>query len=423
MKPEKIEIKNGINLYYIPTKKFKTTAFSIYIHRPLTREECTLNALLSMVLRRGCPMFPKSKELSRHLDNLYGVSFSTTVRKKAERQIICANFQFINEKFLEERANILDGVLNLAKDAILSQTSFDEEYLKQEKENLRMHILSIINDKRQYASQKCIEIMCKDEPYGISKSGYIEDLDSITSSSLYEHYKNTVLKSPVDIFINGDVDIEYVTKKIKEIFENIEVTENIPAPSDVKKSVEEVKNVTEQQQIVQGKLSIGFRTNVFATDNDYPALMMYNSILGCGIFSKLFNNVREKLSLCYYASSSIDHLKGIMTINSGIEVANFQKAYDEIFVQMDDIKNGNISDMEMSAAVLGTVNSINSISDNPFALDDYYLGKIISGNLIGLDELADKIQSVTKEQIMDVANKIELDTVFFLKGSTEGSEM
>lgn len=423
MKPEKISIKNGINLYYIPTKKFKTTAFSIYIHRPLTREECTLNALLSMVIRRGCPMFPESKELSRHLDNLYGVSFSTTVRKKAERQIICANFQFINEKFLEEKSNILDGVLNLAKDAILGQTSFDEEYLKQEKENLKLQILSIINDKRQYASKKCIEIMCQDEPYGISKSGYIEDLDSITSSSLYEHYKNTVLKSPVDIFINGDVDINYVTEKIKGIFESIEVTENIPAPSDVKKSVAEVKNVTEQQQIVQGKLSIGFRTNVFATDDEYPALMMYNSILGCGIFSKLFNNVREKLSLCYYASSSIDHLKGIMTINSGIEVANFQKAYDEIFVQMDDIKNGNISDMEMSAAVLGTVNSINSISDNPFALDDYYLGKIIAGNLMGLDELADKIKGVTKEQIMNVAKKIELDTVFFLKGSTEGSEM
>ena len=423
MKPEKISIKNGINLYYIPTKKFKTTAFSIYIHRPLTREECTLNALLSMVIRRGCPMFPESKELSRHLDNLYGVSFSTTVRKKAERQIICANFQFINEKFLEEKSNILDGVLNLAKDAILGQTSFDEEYLKQEKENLKLQILSIINDKRQYASKKCIEIMCQDEPYGISKSGYIEDLDSITSSSLYEHYKNTVLKSPVDIFINGDVDINYVTEKIKEIFESIEVTENIPAPSDVKKSVAEVKNVTEEQQIVQGKLSIGFRTNVFATDDEYPALMMYNSILGCGIFSKLFNNVREKLSLCYYASSSIDHLKWIMTINSGIEVANFQKAYDEIFVQMDDIKNGNISDMEMSAAVLGTVNSINSISDNPFALDDYYLGKIIAGNLMGLDELAEKIQRVTKEQIMDVSKKIELDTVFFLKGSTEGSEM
>lgn len=423
MKPKKISIKNGINLYYIPTKKFKTTAFSIYIHRPLTREECTLNALLSMVIRRGCPMFPESKELSRHLDNLYGVSFSTTVRKKAERQIICANFQFINENFLEEKSNILDGVLNLAKDAILGQTSFDEEYLKQEKENLKLQILSIINDKRQYASKKCIEIMCQDEPYGISKSGYIEDLDSITSSSLYEHYKNTVLKSPVDIFINGDVDINYVTEKIKEIFESIEVTENIPAPSDVKKSVAEVKNVTEQQQIVQGKLSIGFRTNVFATDDEYPALMMYNSILGCGIFSKLFNNVREKLSLCYYASSSIDHLKGIMTINSGIEVANFQKAYDEIFVQMDDIKNGNISDMEMSAAVLGTVNSINSISDNPFALDDYYLGKIIAGNLMGLDELADKIKGVTKEQIMNVAKKIELDTVFFLKGSTEGSEM
>lgn len=420
MKPHNIIIKDNVSLYYVPTKKFKTTTFSIYIHRPLSREEATLNALISMLIRRGCPQFPESKQLSRHLDNLYGVSYSTNVRKKAERQIICANFQFVNEKFIVEDIDILSAVISLAQDSVLKQVSFNEEYVKQEKENLKQQILSVINDKRQYAAKKCIEIMCADEPYGISKLGYIEDLDKITGADLFEHYKNVVTKSPVDIFVCGDVDIKAVEEKVRSMFEDITVTQTVPSPADVKHKVAEVKRITEEQPVAQGKLCIGFRTNVFAKDEDYPAMMLYNSILGSGIFSKLFNNVREKLSLCYYASSSIDQLKGIMTINSGIEVENFQKAYDEIFVQMEDIKNGNISDMEMSAAVLGTVNSLNSIADSPFVMDDYYLGKIIAGEIIDIDELGTKISAVTKEQVMEVAKKIELDTVFFLKGNVKG---
>lgn len=416
MKPVEINIKENINLYYIPTKKFKTTTLGIYIHRPLTREECTINSLLSMVIRRGCPGFEDSKTLSRYLDNLYGAAFATTVRKKAERQILCANFQFVNDKFLDDDINIFDSILDLADKAILKQESFNEEYVKQEKENLKKQILSIINDKRSYASKRCTEIMCKDEAYGISKTGYVEDLDKIDKTSLLEHYKNVVLKSPIDIFVNGDVDIESVAEKLKSMFADVNVEYNIPAPADVKKEVNDVKRVTEEQQIVQGKLSIGFRTNVYANDENYPAMMMYNSILGSGIFSKLFNNVREKLSLCYYASSSVDYLKGIMLINSGIEVSNFQKAYDEILVQMEDIKKGNISDMEFSAAVLGTVNAVNSTADNPFVMDDYYISKIISGKMITLEELAESIKKVTKEEVMQVAKNIQLDTVYFLKG-------
>lgn len=416
MKPVEINIKENINLYYIPTKKFKTTTLGIYIHRPLTREECTINSLLSMVIRRGCPGFEDSKTLSRYLDNLYGAAFATTVRKKAERQILCANFQFVNDKFLDDDINIFDSILDLADKAILKQESFNEEYIKQEKENLKKQILSIINDKRSYASKRCTEIMCKDEAYGISKTGYVEDLDKIDKTTLLEHYKNVVLKSPIDIFVNGDVDIESVAEKLKSMFADVNVEYNIPAPADVKKEVNDVKRVTEEQQIVQGKLSMGFRTNVYANDENYPAMMMYNSILGSGIFSKLFNNVREKLSLCYYASSSVDYLKGIMLINSGIEVSNFQKAYDEILVQMEDIKKGNISDMEFSAAVLGTVNAVNSTADNPFVMDDYYISKIISGKMITLEELAESIKKVTKEEVMQVAKNIQLDTVYFLKG-------
>lgn len=416
---KKIKIKDGINLYYVPTTKFKTTAFSFYIHRPITREECTLNSLLSMVLRRACPGFLDSKSISRHLDSLYGVAFSTGVRKKSERHILCANFQFVNDKFLDEDIDIFEKVLDFSESVILKQESFNEEYVNQEKENLKQQILSVMNDKRVYASKRCMEIMCADEPYGIDKLGYIEDLDKIDNNILFNHYKNVILKSPFDLFVNGDVDIDAVAQKLKKMFENIEVEYTIPAPREVYRDVAEVKRVTEEQQVAQGKLSIGFRTNVYVNDEDYPAMMMYNAILGCGIFSKLFNNVREKLSLCYYASSSVDHLKGLMFINSGIEVKNFDRAYDEIMVQMEDIKNGNISDVEMSAAVLGTVNSINSMSDNTFILDDFYLGKIISGKMVEFDEIIESIRKVTKEDVMRVAHKIQLDTVYFLKGCEE----
>lgn len=419
MSLQKINIKDNINLYYTPTCKFKTTALSFYVHRPLTREECTLNSLLCMVLRRSSPSYPKSQQLSRYLDNLYGVAFSTNVRKKGERQLLCANFQFINDKFLENKADVLTNVLNLAKESLFERTFINEEYLKQEKENLKQQIMSIVNDKRQYTSKKCIEAMCKDEPYGVFSLGYVDDIDSITSSDLLNHYKNVVLNSPIDVFVTGDVDIDFIKDHVFDMVKNLTPSALGALPNPIVSDVKEVKSITEQQQIAQGKLCMGFRTGVFASDDEYPALMMYNSILGCGIFSKLFNNVREKLSLCYYASSSIDHLKGIMTINSGIEVSNFKKAYDEILVQIKDIEEGNISDVEMSAAVLGTINSINSLSDNPFLTDDYYLGKIISGNIITPDELVKKIKSVKKQEVIDVAKKIKLDTVYFLKGREE----
>ena len=413
---EKINIKDNINLYYIPTQKFKTTSIGFYIKRPLTRSECTKNALLSMLLRRACPRFGKSTELLRYLDGLYGVSFQTNVHKKGEIQIISANFQFLNDKFIDEDIDILGSVLDLAGDCLLNQKSFNGEYLAQEKENLKSQIASVINDKRRYASKRCMEIMCEGEPYGISSIGYTDDIDKITAEDLLIHYRDTVIKSPVDIFVTGDVDIKSVSKKIEDMFFDIDVSEDVSYNCDVKKDVCEVKNVEEEQPVVQGKLCMGFRTNTYITDEDYPALMMYNAILGCGIFSKLFNNVREKLSLCYYASSSIISLKGIMTINSGIEVKNFKRAYDEILVQMDDIKKGNISDTEMSAALLGTVNSINSMRDNPVAVYDYLLSGILSKNIIPLDTLTERIKNVKKEDIVKVSEKIKLDTVYFLKG-------
>jgi len=410
-------IKNGVNLYYLKTEKFKTTNLSFFIHRPLRSGEVTINALASTVIRRGCPKYPKSMELSNALSDLYGAAFDTGIKKKGDNQIITASFSFANEKYIPGHPSILSEILDIADSTLLKQESFDSEYVAQEKENLKSLILSQKNDKRQYAQARCIEEMCKDEPYGIARYGYADKVDEITADDLYEHYKNIILKSGVDIFVCGDVDVEFVKNKISDMYKDIEITNVEYEKCSVEKAVESINEVTETEPIAQGKLSIGFRTNISINDRLYPALMMYNAILGGGIFSKLFNNVREKLSLCYYASSNVDYVKGIMLINSGIEVKNFQKAYDEILNQINDIKNGVISDMELVAAQLGTVNNIKSVTDSAFGTADYYLGKLVGGKMIDIDTLIQLVNSVTKEDIIEVAAKIQLDTVYFLKGS------
>ena len=417
MSVNSIKIKSGINLHYLHTNKFKTTTLGVYIHRPLTKDEATKNALLSMVLRRGCVLFPDSRSLAKQLDELYGATLETGVRKKGDSQIININLSFANEKFINNSEPILESILTLADSMILKQTHFSKEYVEQEKENLKTLILSQINDKRQYASLRCTEEMCKNEPNGIDRYGFIDDIDGIDENILYEHYKNTFLTSPMDIFMCGEVDIFWVEQRLVEIFATIEVKNSKYPKISIIKNVAEVKNITETEQIAQAKLSMGFRTKVEPNDANYPALLIYNAVLGSGTYSKLFNNVREKLSLAYYVSSNTDYLKGIMLINSGIEVANYQKAYDEIMVQMNAVKNGDISDEEMQSAILATVNSIKSLTDNAVLMEDYYLSKLIAGNIIDIDELVELVSAITKEQVIEVAKDICLDTVYFLKGS------
>ncbi len=411
------KIKDGVKLYYLKTNKFKTTNISFFIRRPLSEAEVTINALCGNIIRRSCPLFQKSRDLSNALSDLYGASFDTGIKKKGDNQIITASFSFANEKYVPGSPEILNGILKIADSTLLKQTEFNKEYVAQEKENLKSLILSQKNDKRAYAQARMIAEMCKGEPYGIMRYGYAERVDQITAEELFNHYKNVVLKSGVDIFVCGDVDIDFVKNEITEMYKDTEILYPDYVKCETSKDIAEVKDITETENIAQGKLSMGLRTNVTVNERLYPALMMYNAILGGGIFSKLFNNVREKLSLCYYASSAYDAIKGVMFINSGIEVVNYHKTKTEILKQIDDIKNGEISELELTAARLGAVNSLRSITDSAFGIVDYYLGKIVAGNMMEIDELIPLVESVTKEQIVEVANKIQLDTVYFLKGS------
>lgn len=415
----------GMNLYCIPTEKFKTSTVSIYIHRQLNRGDVTKNALLPNVLKRGCIPFPTSQSMAQHLEELYGTIFEAGVVKKGEDQILCFNFETIHNAFTPGNEPLLEEVLKVAKyvvfEPITEYNAFKKEFVVQEKENLKNEIEGLINNKMSYAVQRCFEEMCKNENFGLYELGNSSDLDKINEINLFEYYKRVITTSPIDIFVSGN----FVESEIYELVKTLFLIDNGASESaqadisypktDIIKQVTQQKKIEEPLEVAQGKLSLGFRTKVSPRDQEYYALMVYNAILGGGPHSKLFNNVREKLSLAYYVFSRLERFKGLMLVSSGIEVQNFQKAYDEIMLQVEDMKNGNISEIEYQAAVKSLINSIKSLTDNAFQMEDYYLGQLVGGTDDSMEDLMSKITSVTKEDVVKAARNIALDTVYFLK--------
>lgn len=414
----KHNICDGINLYYIEDKKYKTVAASIYLHRHIKRDEVTKNALLTGVLQSGTQKYPTMKEISRHLENLYGTVYGMDISRKGDIQSIRAGFSVLDEKIVGE--NILPDVLDLMFEFLfnpaLENGVFVERYVETEKKNLKDSIESLVNDKRAYASLRCLEHMCKGESAGISEFGYIEDLPSLNAENLYEHYKKIITTSPIDIFVVGDCNIDDVKAKIGENISryNFAIEPIERERADVKKT--EVKNIDESFDVAQGKLVMGLRTHTDLNDSMYYPLLVGNSIFGGGAHSKLFCNVREKSSLAYYVSSKLDKFSGIMIIGSGIEFSNFERAKKEILKELDDVKAGLFTDEELRIAKNALIDSLRSYYDSIGMMSGFYLGQMLYGNEITIEEAIEKIDSVTADQVKDAFERVELDTVYFLKG-------
>lgn len=407
------EIKRGIRLFSIKDDKFKTYSIAVFIHRPLNRDEVTKNALLPYVLKRGSKNYPNSQIISQALTELYGASLNSGVVKRGEDQVISFYMEAVSERFLPSKC--MNGVLDLLFDVLLNplvnNNAFDEDTIKQEKNNLNDLILSAINDKRNYAIERCYEEMCKDEAFGLPELGFVEDLNGISGQSLYEHYKKIISESNIDVFIAGNFEQSNIKQRLDVLNERSQGYPKTEFISEAKPTW----YTDEKMNITQGKLSIGFRTGIAPNSEDYYALMVYNSVFGSGAHSKLFNNVREKLSLAYYAQSRIERLKGLMIVASGIEFVNYQKAIDEIFAQEKEM-HSNITDEEMNSAILSLVNALRSYKDSTKNQIDYYLGQALAGTNTSIDEVIEKISSVKKDDVFRVAKSISAETVYFLKG-------
>ena len=412
-----IPINDNITLNYIPMDKLKTTTLGMYIHRPLKKEEASYNAILPHVLKRGNKVLKNTREIATYLENLYGAKFSAGISKKGDSQILCFEGETISDKYVASGEKPVAGLLKLILDSVFAQNdSFSEDVFEQERTNSITKIENIINDKRVYAIYRCQEEMSKGDPFCVPRLGYKDDMKKMTKAELYDYYKELVISSKIDIFVSGDADISEVEAEVRKAVSGYQFKKAEMPKSSVLKRKDKVNNVTERLDVTQGKLAIGFLTDVAPNDDDYYKMVVANAVFGGGAQSKLFNNVREKLSLAYYAGSMLDKYKGMLLVNAGIEFENFQKAYDETLVQLEEVKNGNISDLEIESSKKFLINSLVATYDDQMALISFYLNQKVAGTQKEIDECIKKVALVTKEDVKEVIKKVHLDTVYFLAG-------
>lgn len=417
LKSERIKLGNGIYLNLVKTDKFKSNLLSYYFIRPLSKDEVTKNALLPLVLKRGTSKYGTNLEIEKRLEELYGSNFSVSVNKRGEKQVIRFTMEWANGDFLDNKDHDF-APIEMLKDIIynplLENGLFKEDYLSQEKDNLRRKIEGKINDKRSYALERCIEEMCRNEKFSIYHLGYVSDLEKINDNSIFNHYKNFLSTSPIEIFFIGNYNEELISY-LKEI-NQIERNEILPIPKETIVTKIQTKNmVNEILDVNQGKLVLGYRTGIAYDDPLYNGLLLASDILGGGPNSKLFRNVREKEGLAYYITSTIFKYKSIMLIDGGIEFDNFNKTVDIIKNQLDDLKEGKFTNEDIDISKKSIRTSTESIRDSIFLISEFFFSQSLSKDTRSLEEILRDFEKVSKEEIIEAAGKITMDTMYFMK--------
>lgn len=416
---------NQIRLHVMPTKQFKTYAISVYIGQPLSEQTVTNVALSPFVLRRGTSALPETKQFREKLDDLYGAGFGFDVYKRGDYQIVQFRMDLIHDQFVAGASGLLkqgfDFVGSTISEPLVEQGAFRDRYVSSEKVTLQKKLESIINDKIRYAAERCIEEMCRNEPYRLHPLGRLEDLPAITPPSLYESYTRWLREAPIDLYVVGDTTLQEVKQLVSESFKMDRSQEASYSMKPVLPETRETREVVERLDVSQGKLNMGLRTPVTYADEQYPAAVMYNGILGGYPHSKLFINVREKESLAYYASSRFDGHKGIVTLQSGIEFANYEKAAAIMKQQLEAMVNGEISDLELSQTRAMIANQLRESKDSAFEMIALDFNSQLSGKERSAEDLIEATEQVDIAAIQKVAETVKLDTIYFLRDRKGGN--
>lgn len=421
---QRLPIDRGFDLYVAPTDRFKTITLRLVLRRPLRGGEHSLNAVVPFVLRRGTRRLPSSREIARYLEELYGAQFAADVDKTGETQQIELEASAADERFLPERIGLTRQIVAFLAEAlldpVLADGTFRADFVAQEAENLRRRIEATINNKPQYAVNRLREEMCRGEPYGLHKYGDVEELRQVTAPRLYEHYRRVLAASPVDMFAVGPVDPDEIAALVKEYVRlPREEIEEIPGVVVGEPAAE--RTVVEEQPVQQAVLALGFRTGVRYPDDDYPALQVYNGILGGFPHSKLFLNVRERASLAYFASSQLEGTKGVLVVTAGIAPEKYEQALRIIREQVEALAAGDVSASELEQTKKGLINGLLSAQDSPERIIAARLVGIINGRVRTVEETVQRLQAVTVDDVRRVAAKVKLDTIYFLRpGRSEG---
>lgn len=410
--------KSGYSLHIIPTDKYKTNTLIWKMKAPLQQETVTYRALLAQLLQASTKKYPTTTALRSYLDDLYGATFHVDVSKKGEYHIITFTIEVANEKFLSDSTPLLQKAVDLLREIVLqpnvTDRSFDPDIVAKEKRNLKQRLQSIYDDKMRYASVRLIEEMCKGEPYALYVHGEQDEVDTITPESLYDYYVQAIEEDALDLYVVGNINAE----EIERFADKLSFKDRVPKVVSFNQvdHSEQVKEIVEKQDLKQGKLNIGCRTNIRYGDEKYFPLQLFNGIFGGFPHSKLFTNVREKANLAYYVTSRIESHKGLLMIMSGIDGKNYEQAVSIIKEQMKLMRTGQFTDLDMEQTRAVIKNQFLETIDTARGLVELLYHNVVSEQQITLDDWLQGVKQATREEVIEVAKQISLDTVYFLTG-------
>lgn len=429
MKTVRTEIIPGVWLTAIKTDKFKTSCMSISLLTQLERETASMNAVIPYVLRRGSRMHPDMEAIAAELDGMYGACIEPVVRRIGEIQCIGFYSSFADDKFIPGGESIAEKLASLLGEILLSPNTkgglFLPQYVESEKDKLIELIQSRVNEKLSYSVQRLLEQMCCYEDFAVPRFGTEDTAENIHYQKLTKHYRQLISTCPVEIFYCGSMDDEKIADILRDALCGMPRGEiNYDIGTDIRMNAVEdkVREFSDEMSVTQGKLVLGYRLGDCMDEPDIAAISVFNAVYGGCVTSKLFMNVREKLSLCYFASSVTDTHKGIMLVYSGIDFEKLDEAKAEIFAQLEDVKNGVVTEDELNAAKSSVSSSLRACMDSQGELEGFYLANTIDGLDFDPMELAELVDGVTLDEVTAIANSVQLDAIYFLNSDGEEPE-
>ena len=409
----------GVNLRAYRDARFKQGCLSFQLLRQMERKEASLNALLPAVLLRGTRLHPDLRSITAHLDTLYGASINTLVRRVGDYQITGVYCGFMDDRFALPGDKVLQPMLHFLEEILLDPLTdgdgFPAAIVESEKKNLIATIESELNDKRTYAMGKLLQTMCAADTFGLPRLGEKEQVSAITPKSLFAYYRNVLKTSPIEIFYVGSAHIDTVAEGLRPLLSRLE-REVTPLTPQTGFAMCQGSDAVERMDVAQGKLCMGFTTPITNRCDEFPAMQVMNTLFGAGMTSKLFMNVREKLSLCYSVGSGYYGTKGIIAVNAGIDFDKETETREEILRQLAACQNGEITELELSAAKEAILSSLRATHDSPGSIESFYATANLSGLQLNPEQYMAAVEAVTAEDVTAAARTVKLHTTYFLKG-------
>ncbi len=412
-------LANGVEGLFIKNNRFKTTLISFNFYLPLKKETAAHYALLPFILTSCSAKYPEFSKLNYKLSKLYGARLDASAEKYGDYQLLKMTISVINDRYALDDESLVKRASDLLLNLVFEPNVVDEAFLDadiiREKRKAIEHIKGEYSEKRIFAKNRLIEEMYKDEDYGVAKCGSVEDVEAINGKSLYNAWLNMLKSAFVRVHIVGAAVPTGLFDSITEKFSPLERVD-IPdcTVSKATAGTDLVNRITETQAVNQGKLVMGFSSEMHGNDDASLPLLVMGDIFGGGPYSRLFSNVREKMSLCYYCSASTIRQKGLLTVESGVEASNADKAETEILNQLKTVQNGGFSDFEFESSIKSICGSLLTYSDSLNTLDMWYSLKVNNKNLYSPDDVAQKVKEITREEVIEVAKAVKLHTVYKL---------